>query len=121
MPPFSSVRMRSFPCILAQTLPPLTVVNTGGLITRAMFTLTVTPATGWAAASVMWGADNVNFPGQMSVFEAPTGSGSVNQAMHFHSAALEPNAGGGNDGAQYFKAEAMNVSPGATATLTMTY
>jgi hypothetical protein len=100
--------------------PSNTVVNAGGLVTHADFTLTITPSTGWGQASINWGPDGVNYPGQVVIYEAPTGTGSTTQAWRPHSIALEP-AAGGNDGAQYFKAEMMSLSPGATATLTITY
>lgn len=101
-------------------VPAQTVVNTSGMIERANFTLTVSPVTGWAEAVINWGPDNINFPGQMSIFENPTGTGTVVQDQRFRSAGLSA-ASGGNDGAQYFKAELVTISPGATATLTMTY
>ncbi len=102
-------------------VPEPTVVNTGGLITKAGFTLTVTPPTGWAQVAVNWGPDGVNFPGQLSLYEAPTGTGTVTQEMRFHGALLEPGAGSAPDGPQYFKAEVMMVAPGASVTVTMTY
>lgn len=102
-------------------VPALTVVNTGGLITRADFTLTVTPTTGWAEAALTYGPDNISFPGQQSIYCSPTAGGTTTEGRRFHGALLEPNAGSAPDGAQYFKAELMNVAPGATATLTMTY
>ncbi len=103
-------------------VPAATVVNVGGLITKANFALTVTPATGWGEVAISFGPDGVNWPGQLAMFEAPTGSGSVTQEHRFHSALLEPGAGSAPDGAQYFKAEVMSLGPaGATATLTMAY
>lgn len=98
-------------------VPTNTVVNAGGLVTHVDFTLTVTPASGWAEASVIWGPDGVNFSGQTAVYCAP-GAGSTTQGFRIH---MNVPVIGGTDGAQYFQAEAMNVSPGATATLTVTY
>ena len=114
----------SVPANQNQAGPPVpanTVVNAGAVVTRAVLSLTVTPSTGWASAAVNWGPDGVNYPGQATIYEAPTGTGTTNQTLHLHGGLLEPNAGSAPDGAQYFKAEALNVSPGATATLTVTY
>ena len=103
-------------------VPAATVVNTGGLITKADFTLTVTPSTGWAEAAVWWGPDNVAWPGMFGIYSAPSGGGTVTETKRFHAAALEPAVQpAANDGPQYFKAELVTISPGATATLTMTY
>lgn len=101
-------------------VPANTVVNAGNFVERVTFTLTVTPSTGWARAAINWGPDGVNYPGQMSIEEAPTGTGTQTETHRIHGAALSP-ASGGNDGAQYFKAELMTIAPGATATLTMMY
>lgn len=101
-------------------VPANSVVNAGALVEHAEFTLSVTPSTGWAEASINWGPDGVGYPGQMTVYEAPTGTGTTTMGARIHSCPLSP-ASGGNDGAQYFKAELMKVSPGATATLTVTY
>jgi hypothetical protein len=100
-------------------VPALTVVNAGGLITRAEFTLTVTPSTGWAEAAVSYGPDGVNFPGTRSLFEAPTGTGSITTEHRFHGGTNQPS--NTTDGAQYFQASLVTISPGATATLTITY
>ena len=54
-------------------VPALTVVDAGGVVERATFTLTVTPSTGWAEAWVNCGPDNINYPGQYAIFSAPTG------------------------------------------------
>jgi hypothetical protein len=100
--------------------PANPIVNTGGLVSHVEFTLVITPSTGWGAAAVNWGPDGVSYPGQFTIYEAPTGTGSTTQGTRIHSIPLEP-AASGNDGAQYFKAEMMSLAPGATATLTMTY
>lgn len=100
-------------------VPANTIVNAGNLITRAGFTLTVSPVTGWAEASVAWGPDGVNFPGQLSVFENPTGTGTVTVEQRFHGGTNQPS--NTTDGAQYFQARLVTISPGATATLTMAY
>ena len=102
-------------------VPANSVVNIGALIARADFTLTITPSTGWGTVMINWGPDGVSYPGQMSMIETPTGTGAVTEGKRFHSALLEPGAGSAPDGAQYFKAEVMSLSPGASATLTMTY
>ncbi len=103
-------------------VPPNTVVNIGSLITRAEFTLTITPSTGWGEVMINWGPDGVSYPGQMSMIEAPTGTGAVTEGKRFHAALQEPGAGSAPDGPQYFKAEVMSLGPaGATATLTMVY
>jgi hypothetical protein len=101
-------------------VPANTVVNAGALVTHVEFALTVTPSTGWAEAQINWGPDGVNFPGQMTIYEAPTGNGTTTLGVRPHGGALEP-AAGGNDGAQYFKAELTKIAPGAAATLTATY
>lgn len=100
-------------------VPAETVVDAGGFITHADFTLTVTPSTGWAEAAVQFGPDNVNWPGQVAVYCAP-GAGATTQGARFHYGSPSGGAVGG-DGARYFKALVLNVSPGATATLTMVY
>ncbi|TAL03711.1 MAG: hypothetical protein EPO08_03470 [Rhodospirillaceae bacterium] len=100
-------------------VPAATIVNAGGPITRAVFTLTVTPASGWAEAAVSWGPDGLVWHGQASVYSAP-GGGSVEQPQYIHDGPASGGSVGGDD-AQYFQASLINVSPGATATLTMTY
>lgn len=102
-------------------VPSNTIVNAGGLVERFSFSLSVTPVTGWAEAAVSWGPDGVNYPGQISIFESPTGTGTQTEAHRAHGALLEPGAGGDKDGAQYFKGELMSISPNTTATLTVTY
>lgn len=100
-------------------VPAATVVNTGGLITKAGFTLTVTPATGWAEAAVSWGPDGVQYPGVRSIFCGPQAGGTTTETHGIHAGTNEPSNTA--DGAQYFVAELVTISPGATATLTMTY
>ncbi len=100
-------------------VPAATVVNVGNLIQRADFTLTVTPSTGWAQASISWGPDGTNYPGNMSIIESPTGTGATTNGHRFHSGVNQPS--NTKDGAQYFQAELTVISPGATATLSMTY
>lgn len=103
-------------------VPANAVVNAGALLAKAAFTLVITPATGWGEVAINFGPDGVCYPGNIVVYEAPTGTGTVTQEHRFHSALLEPGAGSAPDGAQYFKAEVMSLAPaGATATLTMTY
>ena len=102
-------------------VPALTVVDAGGVVERATFTLTVTPSTGWAEAWINWGPDNINYPGQYAIFSAPTGGGTVTETKRIHGANQSPNAGGGLDGARYFKAELVKIAPSCTATLTMSY
>lgn len=102
------------------TVPANTIVNAGGLVTKAGFTLTVTPATGYAEAVVNYGPDGVMYPGQLTVYDAPGAPTGILQEHRLHGAALSP-ASGGNDGAQYFTAELMKIAPGCTATLTVTY
>lgn len=105
-------------------VPSPGTVNAGGMITRAMFTLSVTPATGWAEAAVRWGPDGINWPGQMSLRCDPNAGGSTTHAQHFHDGAALAHGSIGNDGAQYFSAEIVGVdSPTgvASASLTMTY
>lgn len=101
-------------------VPANTTANAGGAITRAVFTLAVTPITGWAEAAVQWGPDNLVWPGQASVYCGPGGTGSTDQSLHFHDGGASGGAVGGDD-AQYFKAELLSVAPGCTATLTMVY
>ena len=90
-------------------VPANTVVDTGGT-TRPFFTLTVTPSTGWAKAEVAVSADNSTFLPLGEIYSAPTGGGTITHTMH-----PPPTA------RRYFSATAFTVSPGATATLTMTY
>jgi hypothetical protein len=101
-------------------VPANATVNAGAVLQHADFTLTVTPSSGFAEASVAWGGDGVNYPGQMSVYVAPGSGGSQVHGLRFHSGPLSP-ASGGKDGAQYFTANLLKLSPGATASLTMTY
>jgi len=101
-------------------VPALTVVNTTTPITRASFTLTVSPATGFAEAALSYGPDGVSYPGMQSLYCGPQAGGTTTHALHFHDGAASGGASGA-DAAQYFRAELLNVSPGATATLTMTY
>lgn len=90
-------------------VPANAVVDTGVNGTMApSFTLTVTPVTGWASATLGVSTDNVNFNPLGSIYEAPTGTGT--QTASFSIPAR-----------RYFNALAMQVSPGATATLTITY
>lgn len=98
-------------------VPAATVINAGNPVTRADFTLTVSPNSGWCEVSLLWGPDGVNFPGQASIYCAP-GAGSTTQGMRFH---YSNPPQGGLDAAQYFKAEPINVSSGAAASLTVTY
>jgi hypothetical protein len=100
-------------------VPAPTVVNTGALIELAQFTLTVSPTTGWGTVAINWGPDGVNWPGQKMMIEAPTGTGAVTETSRFHAGTNQPS--NTPDGAQYFKAEVMSVSPGASLTLSMTY
>jgi hypothetical protein len=100
-------------------VPAGTIVNTGGLIFETGFTLTVTPPTGWAQANIAFGDDGVSFPGHVTLLESPTGTGTTTHRQRFHAGVTRPD--GANDGAQYFQAELTTISPGATATLTMTY
>lgn len=99
--------------------PANTTANLGGLVTRLAYTLTVTPSSGWAEASIAAGPDNSAFPFAESMYCAP-GAGSTTHTARYHGAALSP-ASGGNDGVRYVKATAMTVSPGATAMLTVAY
>lgn len=111
-------------------VPALTVINTGGLVTHVDFTLTVAapsplPVSATLGASaeavILYGPDNISFPGQVSMYCSPTSGGTTTHGVRIHGANLEPTAGSAPDGAQYFKAELLSVTPGATATLTMTY
>lgn len=100
-------------------VPAPTVVNAGGLILEGTLKLTTSPTTGWGQVAVSWGPDNVNWPGQFTMQEQPTGTGSVTQNVRFHAGTNQPS--NTPDGAQHFKAEVMDVSPGAALTLTLTY
>lgn len=90
-------------------IPAPTVVNTGAPITRQMFMLTVTPSTGWAKAAVRGSAGGTDFHAVGEVFAAPFGNGTGMLPVHDSVAR------------QYFSGEVFEVSPGASATLTVTY
>ena len=92
-------------------LPAPTIVNAGGLITQRVYTLTVTPSTGWAKAAIKEGPDGVNFPRGTEVFVAPNSGGTATDGF---AGLIDPPI-------QYFSGEVLEVSPGATATLTVTY
>lgn len=87
---------------------PNAIVNTGSPIDRATATLTVTPATGWADATIMGGFDGKNWLGGQSVFCAPNSGGSIAETHRFAAH-------------QYVTAVLTNVAPGCAATLTITY
>lgn len=89
---------------------PNTVINTGTPIDRAFATLTVTPSTGWAEASIMGGFDGVNWLGASEIVCAPNSGGVAGAA----GARFAPHP--------YITAVLLNVGPpGAAATLTVTY
>ncbi len=88
---------------------PNAIVNAGSVVDRAVATLTVVPSTGWAEATFMDSVDGVSFVGRESVYVAPNSGGTANSA------------GNRFPGYQYFTAVLTNVSPGAVATLTVTY
>lgn len=92
-------------------VPAPTVVNAGAPVTQRVFTLVVSPTTGWAKAAIKEGSDGVNFPRGGEVFVAPNSGGSATDTM----------AGTMDPPLQYFTGELLEVSPGATATLSITY
>ena len=100
-------------------VPAPSVVDAGALVGPVTFTLTVTPTSGWAEAAVRAGPDNVAFPFCFSVVCGPQAGGTstllVDAVAHTNQPSNTP------DGMRYFTSEMMTVSPGATATLTMTY
>ena len=92
-------------------VPANTVVDVGANGTlRPIFTLAVTPPTGWASATIGVSADNLSFLPLSVVTVSPGGTGTQTQTAHPPLTAH-----------RYFSATAMTVSPGATATLTMAY
>jgi hypothetical protein len=92
-------------------VPAPSVINAGAPVNRHAFTLTVTPSSGWAKASLSAGLDGVNYTRQTEVFCSP-GIGT----------SATPGGGSSIQGAyQYFTGEVTECSPGATATLTVTY
>lgn len=91
-------------------VPTPTVVNAGAPVARWVGTLTVTPSSAWAKASLMAGPDGVNFDEYIEVYVAPNGTGTNAESRH------SPPAG-----KQYFTGEITGIAPGATATLTVTY
>lgn len=92
--------------------PANPIVNTGNASGswRPIFTLTVTPSTGWGRSTIGASADGVSFLPIGSIEVAPGGTGTQTQSFHAPLTAR-----------QYFTATAMTVSPGATLTLTMAY
>ena len=92
-------------------VPANTVVDTGASGTMSpTFTLTVTPVTGWAKATLGVSADNLSFLPLGEIYESPTGTGTQVQTV-----APPLNA------RRYYSTTALTVSPGATCTLTVTY
>ena len=91
-------------------VPTPTVVNTGTPVSRATFTLTVSPATAWAKAATRGSLSGVGYVSEGEIFVAPNGTGTVNNSLHF-----PPN------GRQYLTGEVLECAPGATASLTVTY
>ena len=94
-------------------MPNPTIVNTTTPVTRNAYTLTVTPATGWAKATTRCSADGINFVGDDEMFCAP-GTGTVSSGQGSGGAPI-------GQAFQYFSGEIIEISPGATATLTVTY
>ena len=91
-------------------VPANTVANAGAPIGRAVYTLTVTPSTGFANVSLSGGPDGVNWPWQNAMRVEANGGGLAVQSTH-----LLP------EGTQYLTGQLQGISPGATATLTVTY
>lgn len=88
--------------------PPNTIVDAGSPIDRASATLTVTPSTGWAEASIQGGFDGLNWIGAQEIFVSPNAGGTQTVTARF-----APH--------RYVTAVLVKVSPGALATLTVTY
>ena len=75
---------------------------------RASVTLTVTPSTGWAEATVFGSFDNANWIGGGVAYVAPNSGGTETVGNHF---TTHP----------YATAVLTKIAPGCTASLTFTY
>jgi hypothetical protein len=84
------------------------VVNAGAPVDRASATLTVTPSTGFAEATILGGFDGQNWIGGAVAYVAPNSGGVVTASSRFPAH-------------QYFTGLLTNIAPGCTATLTVTY
>ncbi len=92
-------------------VPAPSIVNAGAVTTQRVYTLTVTPTTGWAKASWQEGTDGTNFPRGGEVFCAPNSGGSAIDAV----ATVDPPM-------RYMTGQITEVGPaGTTATLAVTY
>ena len=92
-------------------VPAPSIVNAGAVVAQRVYTLTVSPTSGWAKASYAEGTDGVNYPRGGEVFVAPNSGGSAIDAV----ATVDPPM-------RYMTGQITEVGPaGATATLTVTY
>ena len=91
-------------------VPANTNANAGAPISRAVYTLTVTPSTAFANVSLSGGPDGVNWPWQSAMRVEPNSGGTISQPTD-----LLP------EGTQYLGGQLQGIAPGATATLTVTY